>query len=147
MILCESCALNDAGAHLGLLFSGHPGQSALSPFRIVLPAGFDPVDIATLPDGRLLILTRRLSLFPLHFESRIVLADPAGIEPRRALPTTDLALIDGVNLRENYEGMALKPGKDGRMALWLISDGNDSAFQRTLLLELSFDPARLTQAH
>ncbi|MFM2370942.1 MAG: hypothetical protein RIS85_664, partial [Pseudomonadota bacterium] len=35
----------------------------------------------------------------------------------------------------------------GRMALWLISDGNDSAFQRTLLLELSFDPARLTQAH
>jgi hypothetical protein len=142
MILCESCALDAAGAHLGLLFSGHPGRSPLSPFRIVLPAGFDPVDMTPLPDGRLLILTRRLNFLPLHFESRIVLADPAQIDRRRALRTIELARIDGQKLRENYEGMALRPGKGGQMMLWLISDANDSAFQRTLLLELAFDPSQ-----
>lgn len=146
IVLCESCALNDAGAHLGLMFSGHPGRSPLSPFRIVLPKGFDPVDAVTLPDGRLLILARRLNLLPLHFESRIVLADPTGIEPGRSLPTTELARIDGQALRENYEGMALATGDGGKMTLWLISDANDSAFQRTLMLQLSFDPARLPRS-
>ena len=45
---------------------------------------------------------------------------------------------------DNYEGLAIVPeAQSDRVALWLISDDNSSAFQRTLLLRLSLDPADL----
>ena len=39
--------------------------------------------------------------------------------------------------------LALEPGADGQVAAWLISDANGAVTQRTLLLRLMLDPARL----
>ena len=51
------------------------------------------------------------------------------------MQTQPIAALDGPYLRENWEGMALVPeGK--RLALWLITDANDSAFQETRLMKL-----------
>ncbi|OYW50333.1 MAG: hypothetical protein B7Y36_05290 [Novosphingobium sp. 28-62-57] len=147
IMLCESCGGGKGGLHLGLIFSGNPGQAKAQKFGLIMPPGFDPVDAATLPDGRVLILTRRLVLFPLHFEAQIVLADFAALDPKRPLPTQEVARLDGSPIRENWEGMALMPGANPRdLALWLISDANDSAFQETLLLQLRFDPQSLPQS-
>lgn len=144
IMLCEACGGGRGGLHLGLIFAGHPGQTKALKFGLMVPAGFDPVDAATLPDGRVLILVRRLALFPLHFEARIVLADFAALNPKRPLPTQELARLDGGTIRENWEGMALLRGEEPQeFALWLISDANDSAFQETRLLQLRIDPQRL----
>ncbi|MCX7284331.1 MAG: esterase-like activity of phytase family protein [Novosphingobium sp.] len=142
--LCETCDGGEGNLHLGLIFAGHPGESRARKFTLAIPPGFDPVDAATLPDGRVLILVRRLVLFPPHFEARIMLADLAALRPQHPLPTQELARLDGRSIRENWEGMALvRSAEDHDLALWLISDANDSAFQETRLLQLRFDPARL----
>ena len=142
-MLCESCGRARGGLHVGLLFSGHPGRSPARPFGILMPAGFDPVDMVALPDGRLLILTRRFELLPPRFASRLVLADMSRLDPARPLATHELARIEGAGTRENYEGMALRVARDGQIAVWLISDANDSTFQETRLMQLRLDPAKL----
>lgn len=142
-MLCESCGRARGGLHMGLLFAGHPGLTPARPFGILMPAGFDPVDMVTLPDGRLLILTRRLELFPPRFASGLVLADMARLDPARPLATHELARIKGAGVRENYEGMALRIARDGQIAVWLISDANDSAFQETRLMQLRLDQEKL----
>lgn len=148
IMLCETCGGGRGGLHLGLLFAGHPGRSAAQKFGIVLPAGYAPVDMAPLPDGRLLILTRAFSMFPPHFSNRLVLADLARLDAKRPLATQELARIEGHALRENYEGLAIRPAPDGQVPdgqveVWLISDANDSAFQETRLMQLRLDPAKL----
>lgn len=142
-MLCESCGRGRGGLHMALLFAGHPGLSPAKPFGIIMPAGFDPVDMAVLPDGRLLILARRFELFPPRFVNRLVLADMARLDHSRPLGTRELARIEGAGLRENYEGMALRLERNGQIAVWLISDANDSAFQETRLMQLRLDPAKL----
>ena len=42
---------------------------------------------------------------------------------------------------DNYEGLAVAPGPDGALVLWLISDDNKATFQRTLLLKLLWRPS------
>lgn len=143
IMLCESCGGGRGGLHLGLLFAGRPGLSPSQKFGILTPAGFDPVDMAPLPDGRLLILTRGFKLFPPRFTSRIVLADIATIDPKRPLATQELARIEGPALRENYEGMTIRAEADGRVGVWLISDANDTAFQETRVMQLRLDLTRL----
>lgn len=142
MLLCETCGARRGGLHLGLLFSGAPNRSQPQPFGIELPAGFDPVEMAPLPDGRLLILTRRLSLFLPHFESRLVLANPAELDPKRPWKTQELARIDVPALRENYEAMVVQDVPEGPI-VWLLSDENGSAFQETRLMKLRLDMAQL----
>ncbi|MDT0506399.1 esterase-like activity of phytase family protein [Novosphingobium sp. MMS21-SN21R] len=143
IMLCESCGSGRGGLHRGLLFAGYPGLSAAQNFGIVVPPGFDPVDMAQLPDGRVLILVRRFNLFPPRFTNRLVLADFARLDPKRPLGTRELARIEGPTLRENYEGMAIREEAGGQLAVWLLSDANDSAFQETRLMHLLLDPAKL----
>ncbi|MEE4153195.1 MAG: esterase-like activity of phytase family protein [Erythrobacter sp.] len=104
--------------------------------------GYDPVDAAQLPDGRLLVLMRALRAGIPSFASLLAIGevpegdDPAGFAPSIAL---DLA---GIVPFENYEGLALRRLGDERVAVWLIADDNFSVLQRTLLAKLVFDPAR-----
>ncbi len=142
IMLCESCSTGKQGVHVGLIFAGQPARSPAQKFNFAVPSGFDPVDAATLPDGRVLILVRRLALFPPHFEARLVLADFDALDPRRPLLTLELGRIDGPVLRENWEGMVLAPAGD-HLDLWLVSDANDAALQETRLLELRLDVAAL----
>lgn len=100
--------------------------------------------MAQLPDGRVLIVMRRLVWpFPIRFAVRLMLANPADIRPGQEWRAIDLGGIEDPALLDNYEGLALVPRPDGLVTGWLISDDNGAALQRTLLLKLQIDPARL----
>jgi hypothetical protein len=138
VVLAESAAPLSPMRRTGVLFATDPVRDQRATvFAFDPPAGYDPTDAATLPDGRVLILLRGLKLtgYPL-FESMLVVADPADIEPGRPWPWREVAHLSNLAPRENYEGLAVVPGEQG-LELWLIADANDSVvLQRTLLLKL-----------
>jgi hypothetical protein len=128
------------GKDYGLIFAGDPVDGA-KPQRFAFrnPApGFAVTDMAELPDGRLLLLLRDLDWGYPIFTSRLAI----GTVPEAAgmfAPRTVLQL-DPTIPRENYEGLAVRPRKDGRIDVWVMSDDNLSVMQRTLLAKLIFDP-------
>lgn len=128
--------------HPGVLFSGDPvaGGKATA-FTFVSDAGYKPVDMAQIPDGRVLILLRRLEFgIPPGFSGRLVIADPADIAKGGEWRGTELLALGERLPSDNFEGLAVDPQPDGSLVLWLISDDNNAALQRTLLLKLRWDP-------
>jgi len=126
----------------GLLFPGDPvdGQAPLE-FRFRAPGGFDPCDMAALPDGRVLILLRRIVWgLPPRFAGKLMIADPATIRPGELWRAETLADLAAPLPMDNYEGLAIEPMADGGLTLWLISDDNNALYQRTLLLKLLWRP-------
>ncbi|MFL0670873.1 MAG: esterase-like activity of phytase family protein [Erythrobacter sp.] len=132
------------GQREGLIFPRDPVEGGKpARFAITVPEpGYDITDAAVLPDGRLMVVLRKL-LSPLSdgwppFASLIAVGDmpQAGGDFR---PRTVLRLA-GVVPPENYEGLALQARPDGRIAVWLIADDNISVFQRTLLAKFIFTP-------
>lgn len=132
------------GGREGLVFAGDPVAGGMPrPFTFHNPApGYEATDLAQLPDGRLLVLMRKV-VWPSRenwppFSCLLAIGDPPASDGRFA-PQVTLPL-DGVIPRENYEGLAVRPRDDGRIEVWVISDDNFSMFQRTLLAKLVFDP-------
>jgi hypothetical protein len=126
----------------GLIFPGDPVDGAEpAAFRFAPPEGFAPVDMAQLPDGRVLILLRAFQWgFPPRFTGKLVVADPDAVVPGARWPWRAVADLAAPLPMDNYEGVAVEPGADDRVVLWLISDDNRSRFQRTLLLKLLWRP-------
>jgi hypothetical protein len=132
--------------HDGVLFAGDPvaGGGKGRPFTFDGPTAFDPVDMAQLPDGRVLVLMRTL-IWPLPelFAGRIAIGDPAQIHAGGTWKVVDVARIASSLPIDNFEGMAVVPRDDGRVTVWLISDDNQTRLQRTLLWKLVVNPADL----
>lgn len=106
--------------------------------------GYRPTDMALLPDGRMLVLERRLTWpLPLRFSCRIGIADPAELIRTGMWTVRPLASLDAPMPPENYEGMAVRPRADGKVDVWVIADDNKANSQRTLLLRLELDPRAL----
>lgn len=128
------------GAAEGLLFPGDP-VDGVAPARFTFrnPApGYAATDIAELPDGRLLVLMRKVEWAHPPFAS--LLAIGAAPQPGGTFAPEQMLPLNPTIPRENYEGLALRPRADGRIDVWLISDDNQSVLQRTLLVKLIFDP-------
>jgi hypothetical protein len=140
IVLSEALGAGQPPFSEGLLFPGDPIEGAAATvFRFAPPAGFRPTDIAQLPDGRVVILLRRLVLAWPPVSSRLVVADPRSIRSGEAWRWRALAEISAPLPNENYEGLAIEPRADGAVRLWLISDNNSSVLlQRTLLLALDW---------
>lgn len=131
--------------HRALVFAGDP-VSGVRPqiFTLLGPDGFSPVDMAQLPDGRVLILMRRLLWpIPTRFAARIAIADPAEIREGGLWRARVVAKLSSSLPVDNFEGMAIAPRPDGKLAVWLISDANSAVSQRTLLWKLVVDPSNL----
>jgi hypothetical protein len=142
IVLSEGGTAPDGHAGAALLFPGDPAEGALPiPFRLALPSGYAASDMAALPDGRVLILARRL-VFPIppRFAIKLLLADPATIRSEQAWQWSELVQLKAPVPIDNYEGIAVVPRADGTVTIWLISDDNLMALQRTLLLKLRWDP-------
>jgi hypothetical protein len=137
IVLREVADWLSSGGRPGLLFPGDPVEGARPVvFGFRPPIGYDPSDMAALPDGRVLILLRALNLpFPPLFRSKLVIADPRQIAAGKPWPWRELATFHGPVPRDNYEGLAVVPDATG-VTLWLISDDNKAPYQRTLLLKL-----------
>lgn len=126
----------------GLLFPGDP-QAGEPPLRFTFagPDGYVPVDMGQLPDGRVLVLLRALLYrMPPRFSGALLLADPEEIRQGTVWSGRIVARLDPPLPSDNYEGLAIVPGKDGEVALWIISDDNVAVTQRTLLLKLRWTP-------
>lgn len=121
-----------------LIFPGDPVEGAVpQELRFLAPEGLHPVDMAQLPDGRVLILARKVGLrFP-PYVTALLVADPRTIRPGqdwRAEKLADLsAPLDG----GNYEGLAITGGAGAApLDIWIISDNNMSRLQKTRLVQL-----------
>lgn len=101
------------------------------------PPGYDPADATELPDGRLLILNRWWG-FPLRWSNVLEVVDRAAIRPGAVLRGRRIALIDAPLTRDNFEGVVATTER-GRTIIWLVSDDNLMALERTLLMKFRLD--------
>lgn len=146
IVLCE-CRASWLGPsrYPGFLYADDPirGGSGTA-FIFAGPDGYRPTAAAALPDGRILILMRRLVWpVPARFAIKVVIADPAEIVGGQLWQGRELANIAAPWPVDNYEGLAIERDPDGKLVAWIISDDNGAASQRTLLLKISIDEARL----
>lgn len=94
---------------------------------------FKPTDVARLPNGDFLVLERSFSLLAgpgmeLRQVTGTDLRAGATLEGRLLMRTNNRNTID------NMEGLAVREGNKGEILVYVISDDNYSALQRTLLL-------------
>jgi hypothetical protein len=120
------------GLGTGWVSSGPPRHvwSAVSWKREGL---FVPTGAATLPDGDVVVLERRFTWIG-GLASRIVRVPAARIVAGAALEGEELARLEGTLTRENFEGIDAVSGPGGETRIYLVSDDNFHALQRTLLL-------------
>lgn len=137
IVLAEGDMWSD-GPSPALLYPSDPVDGARPlRFRFDGPPGYRPVDMLALPDGRVVVLLRRVQLgLPPHFSGALMVLDPARIRLNGNWTGSIIARLDNPVLADNYEGLALGRATADGVDLWLISDDNNSAFQRTLLLQM-----------
>ena len=125
-----------------LVFEGDPVEgSEFVRHRVEWPReGFAVTDAAQLPDGRVIMLMRKLSWGLPPFSGLMVVADPMRLETDQPWRPEVIFVLEDVLPRENYEGIFVQPRPDGAADVWLISDDNFSAFQRTLLARMVYSP-------
>jgi len=91
---------------------------------MIAPTG--SADATRLPDGRLVLLIRRIGLR--GFDNQLWIGAGAGKPARRI--ALDLGALD------NMEGIAAAPLPNGGTRLWIVSDDNFRPWMRTLLVAL-----------
>lgn len=143
LVIAEGRGRGGEAEHAGLIFARDPVEpQAASAFRFAAPPGYDPVDATQLPDGRVLILLRRVEYaLPARFDTAIAIADPRAIRPDEPWQARIIQRLTGGVFADNFEGIAFVPRSDdpARGSLWLISDDNFSAFQRSLLVRFDWE--------
>lgn len=141
LVLAETSG-GPGGGTDALLFDSDPVEGG-RPVRFALvAAGRGRVtDAAALPDGRVLLLFRDLTLRE-RWVSTLAVADPATIRPRGRWRARTIARFVRPQIADNFEGLAIEPQplRDGRVGIWMVSDDNRVGWQRTLLLRLLWQP-------
>ncbi|MGB3845938.1 esterase-like activity of phytase family protein [Sphingopyxis sp. YF1] len=125
---------DDARGTEALVFAGDPatpGKRALRFFYDAQGKGLVS-DAAPLPDGRILLVHRKLGIAPL-FTTILAIVDPADIREDGVVRSVAIGRVPEP-LRENYEGAAVSVA-GGRTFLWLVADDNFNNWQRSLLLQ------------
>lgn len=118
-----------------LMFDRDPTQHGARGFGFTyVPAeGYRPVDVAELPDGRLLVLERRFALRS-GFTAKLALVDARTIRPGARVSGRVIATFAAPVVHDNFEGLAItREGRD--TMVWIVSDDNQGWFQQTLLLK------------
>ena len=143
-------SLLDRRRHAAVLFAKDPLDEPLAAvgFTFVGPRGYSPTDATALPDGRVLVLMRRVVWpMPPRFGGAIAIGDPRKIRKGREWPVRVLATWQGGLPVDNFEGIAIEPqvpgDEGGPLTVWVISDDNRAALQRSVLWKLLLDPADL----
>lgn len=126
-----------------LIFDGDPVEGGAP---LILPyanpaEGFAVTDLAQMPDGRVLMLMRDVDWgsYP-PFAGKLAIADAPAAGSDEPLQAEVLFDFEGVLPPENYEGIAVTAEEGGSVAVWIISDDNLAAMQRTLVAKLTYNP-------
>ncbi|MBO9622257.1 MAG: esterase-like activity of phytase family protein [Sphingomonas sp.] len=128
-----------SNAREALRFAGDPTELGPAPLRFayVPPAGYDPVDMAELPDGRLLVLNRDFKPAGL-FTAKLVLADARRLRPGAVVQGREIATLAAPLLHDNFEGVAVtREGSD--TIVWIVSDDNSQFWEASLLLKFRLE--------
>jgi hypothetical protein len=133
ILFCEAPADDSRGSE-ALVFAGDPAAAGPPPLRFFYHAdGKGSVsDAAALPDGRILLVHRRLGFDPV-FTTILALVDPADIRADGVVRSRTIGRVPKP-LADNFEGAAIST-EGGRTWLWLVSDDNFNNWQRSLLLQ------------
>jgi hypothetical protein len=130
---------SEDGVYPAIAFSGDPVEAGTTSFAFrYRPAeDYRVTDGTLLPDGRLLLLERRIGL-PHGFTAKLLLLDPASINQGATVSGTVIATLEPPLLVDNMEGITIT--REGeRIIVWLISDNNFNAIQRTLLMKFALE--------
>ena len=104
------------------------------------PTGaFRPTDLTVLPTGDLLLLERSVSLFG-GFAARLSVIPAASVAPGAQLAGDELAIIRDPLPVDNFEAVAARAAPDGSVLIYVLSDDNFNAAERTLLLQFRWRP-------
>jgi hypothetical protein len=127
----------DDGIYPAIQFSGDPVEAGTTqfPFRYRPSPGYRITDASQLPDGRVLLLERRIG-FPEGFTAKLLILDPAKIARDAIVSGEVIATLAPPLLVDNMEGLAITQER-GRTVVWLVSDNNFNAIQRTLLMKFA----------
>ncbi len=143
-------SLFDRRRHSAVLFANDrlDDPRTATRFTFVGPSGYSPTDATALPDGRVLVLMRRVVWpMPPRFGGAIAVGDPRKIRKNREWPVRVLATWQGGLPVDNFEGLAVEPQVPGEagepLTVWVISDDNRATLQRSVLWKLRLDPADL----
>lgn len=120
-----------------ILFSGDPTLAGTPALRLRYrpPEGYRVTDAAVLPDGRLVLLNRQVSLFA-GFTARLTVAALPALVDRALIAGREVAAFEGPVIRDNFE--ALSVTREGaRTILWIASDDNYNPLQRTVLMKFA----------
>lgn len=143
LVIAEGAERGSDTVHQALLFAGDPAEAGTPrTFPFIAPPDYDPVDATQLPDGRVLILLRRVEYaIPARFDTAIAIADPGAIRPGEAWRARIIQRLNGGIFADNFEGIAFVPaaGDPARGAIWVIADDNFSVFQRSLLVRFDWN--------
>ncbi|WP_374526416.1 esterase-like activity of phytase family protein [Sphingopyxis sp.] len=133
-VIFSEDADDDPRGRAALLFAGDPAEPGTKAIRFFYDAERKGLvsDAALLPDGRILLVHRRLGFDPV-FTTILGVLDPADIRPGATLTSQAIGRVPAP-LADNYEGIAVSV-RDGRTYVWLVSDDNFNNWQRTLLVE------------
>jgi len=139
LTIAETTRWPGSEARQALLFDGDPVARPDRGFRFgyLPPAGYDPSDATELPDGRVLVLNRRLS-WPFKWIAVLTLIDPASFKPGTTVQGKVVARFAPPLNVDNFEGLAMTR-EGGATILWMVSDDNQFVLERTLLMKFRVD--------
>lgn len=132
LIMVSEKGLDNRGNTLGFLIGG----GADGGFSLKRTDDFDVSDCALTPNGKLLILERRLS-WTSGFAMRIRSVPLAALKPGATVDGPELIVADMGHQIDNMEGLSVHRAPDGKLVLTLISDDNFLPLQRTVLLQFT----------
>lgn len=123
------------GLHEGFLYSGDPIENGtdIAKFSYRPPPGYRVTDLSKLPDGRLLVLHRKVAV-PNGFSAKLSVVEHVAIKKGAIAEGKVIATLSTPLLIDNMEGIAVTNDSGGTI-IWLISDDNFNVFQRTLLMK------------
>lgn len=139
LLISETTRPKSGKGRIVLLFAGDPTETRTLPLQAAYlpPAGYDPSDAVQLPDGRLIVLNRRLSL-PGLFTAKLTLVDPRGFRAGALVAGTEIATLAAPLIHDNYEALAVtREGAD--TILWIASDDNQQWWEQSLLLKFRIE--------
>ncbi len=108
---------------------------AIEPFSVARDGWFLPVDLALDPDGETVyLLERRFTLIG-GIATRLRRFPVSALRPDATITGETLMTSPPSLPLDNMEGLATKRGPDGKTLLYMISDDNFNALQRTLIVQ------------
>ena len=134
--ISEGARLTRDVAAGALLETVEPAEASVRPFGYAVAPGFSPVGAAVAKD-RLYVLERSIGLLT-GWQSRLTRTPVPPGDDWGTLVGEELIRINAGPLAENHEGVAILDDADGPATILLISDDNQSALQRTLLLVFAY---------